>query len=239
MRPVLDPAGLDEAIRRSASEAEAAFGDPAVYVEELLARARHIEVQVIGDGTAVAVLGDRDCSLQRRRQKLIEIAPAPLPDDLRARLHEAARTLIASTACTGLATVEFLVTGRRFVFLEVQSADPGRAHRDRGGHRPRPGRAHAAHHGWRDPGRPGAWPGPRLGPADPSPGRPGPGGPPETRRGAIQARVNIETCRRRDPSTGQRDADGVLAPGGPGIRVDTYGTGARSSAPGTTRCWPR
>ena len=118
LRPVSDPAGLDEAIRRSASEAQAAFGDPAVYVEELLTRARHVEVQVIGDGAAVAVLGDRDCSLQRRRQKLIEIAPAPLADDLRARLHEAARALIASTACTGLATVEFLVTGRRFVFLE-------------------------------------------------------------------------------------------------------------------------
>src|SRR6202161_4305257 len=119
VRPVLDPAGLDEAIRRSASEAQAAFGDPALYVEELLTRARHVEVQVLGEGAAVPVLGDRDCSLQRRRQKLIEVAPARLADDLRARLHEAARALIASTAYTGLATVEFLVTGDRFVFLEV------------------------------------------------------------------------------------------------------------------------
>ncbi len=119
MRPVTDPAGLDDALRRSASEAAAAFGNPAVYVEELLTSARHIEVQVIGDGSGVAVLGDRDCSLQRRRQKLIEIAPAALGDRLRAELHEAARLLIGSTPYTGLATVEFLVTGSRFVFLEV------------------------------------------------------------------------------------------------------------------------
>ena len=119
LRPVTDPAGLDEALRRSASEAAAAFGDPAVYVEELLSGARHVEVQLIGDGTRVAVLGDRDCSLQRRRQKLIEIAPADLGGDLRTRLHEAAYRLIGSTAYTGLATAEFLVTGDRFVFLEV------------------------------------------------------------------------------------------------------------------------
>ena len=74
-------------MRRCASEAAAAFGQGAVYVEQLLAPARHIEVQVIGDGTgAVAVLGDRDCSLQRRRQKLIEIAPAAIGDAIRARL---------------------------------------------------------------------------------------------------------------------------------------------------------
>ncbi|HMD94225.1 MAG TPA: carboxyl transferase domain-containing protein [Trebonia sp.] len=119
MRPVTDPAGLDDALRRSASEAAAAFGNPAVYVEELLSSARHIEVQVIGDGSGVAVLGDRDCSLQRRRQKLIEIAPAALGDRLRAELDEAARLIIGSTPYAGLATVEFLVTGNRFVFLEV------------------------------------------------------------------------------------------------------------------------
>ena len=209
LRPVSDPAGLDEAIRRSASEAQAAFGDPAVYVEELLTRARHVEVQVIGDGTEVAVLGDRDCSLQRRRQKLIEIAPAPLADDLRARLHEAARALIASTACTGLATVEFLVTGRPVRVPRMQSADPGRAHGDRGGHRPRPGRAHAADHGRRDPGRPG--------PA-------GRARRPEVRGCAIQARVNTETVR---PDGTVLPASGTLTrfqpPAGRGIRVDTHG----------------
>ena len=119
---VLDRFGDKTAARARAADlgiplARATDG-PAGPAEELLTRARHVEVQVIGDGTTVAVLGDRDCSLQRRRHKLIEIAPAPLADDLRARLHEAARALIASTAYTGLATVEFLVTGRRFVFLE-------------------------------------------------------------------------------------------------------------------------
>ena len=79
VRPVTREADLASAMRRCASEAAAAFGDGRVYVERLLLRARHVEVQVIGDGTgAVAVLGDRDCSLQRRRQKLVEIAPAPI-----------------------------------------------------------------------------------------------------------------------------------------------------------------
>lgn len=118
MRPVTDPAGLDEALRRSASEAESAFGDGTVYVEQLLTRARHIEVQVAGDGRGAVALGDRDCSAQRRRQKLIEIAPAPaLPDTLRNALHRAATELVG--AYRGLATVEFLVTGEEFVFLEV------------------------------------------------------------------------------------------------------------------------
>ena len=107
-------------MRRCASEAASAFGDGAVYVEQLLSPARHIEVQVIGDGTgAVAVLGDRDCSLQRRRQKLVEIAPASVGDALRARLHEAAVALTSSARYAGLATVEFLVQDAAFAFLEV------------------------------------------------------------------------------------------------------------------------
>ncbi|NKQ56026.1 ATP-grasp domain-containing protein [Amycolatopsis sp. K13G38] len=118
MRPVTDPAELDEALRRCASEAASAFGDGTVYVERLLTGARHIEVQVAGDGARVVALGDRDCSAQRRRQKLIEIAPAPaLPDALRAALHRAATDLVGDYL--GLATVEFLVSGKDFVFLEV------------------------------------------------------------------------------------------------------------------------
>ena len=67
------------------------------YAEQMLTRARHVEVQLIGDGTgAVAVLGDRDCSVQRRRQKLVEIAPATVSDAVRARLAEAAAALIGS-----------------------------------------------------------------------------------------------------------------------------------------------
>jgi acetyl/propionyl-CoA carboxylase alpha subunit/acetyl-CoA carboxylase carboxyltransferase component len=216
MRPVLDPAGLDEAIRRSASEAQTAFGDPAVYVEELLTGARHVEVQVIGDGTVVTVLGDRDCSLQRRRQKLIEIAPALLADDLRARLHEAARALVASTAYTGLATVEFLVTGRLFVFLEVNP------------------RIQVEHTVTEEVtgldlvelmlrvtgGETLA----DLGLAGQGPGGTGPGGPPEARGCAIQARVNTETVR---PDGSVLPASGTLTrfqpPAGRGIRVDTHG----------------
>ena len=101
LRPVTSEAGLAEAqlaeaqlaeaMRRCSSEAAAAFGDGRVYAERLMPRARHVEVQVAGDGTGdVAVLGDRDCSLQRRRQKLIEIAPAALTDGVRARLSAAA-----------------------------------------------------------------------------------------------------------------------------------------------------
>ena len=83
VRPVTRASDLAGAMRRCASEAAAAFGDGRVYVEQLLTRARHVEVQVIGDGTgAVTVLGDRDCSLQRRRQKLVEIAPAPIGDQV-------------------------------------------------------------------------------------------------------------------------------------------------------------
>ena len=120
VRPVTREADLAGAMRRCASEAQAAFGDSRVYVEQLLTRARHIEVQVIGDGTgAVAVLGDRDCSLQRRRQKLVEIAPAPIGDAVRTRLSEAALALVGSARYAGLATVEFLVQDDTIALAEV------------------------------------------------------------------------------------------------------------------------
>jgi acetyl/propionyl-CoA carboxylase alpha subunit/acetyl-CoA carboxylase carboxyltransferase component len=120
LRPVTREDDLAEAMRRCASEAASAFGDGRVYAERLLTGARHVEVQVLGDGTgAVAVLGDRDCSLQRRRQKLIEIAPAMLGDAVRARLAEAATALAASVRYRGLATAEFLVRGQEIAFLEV------------------------------------------------------------------------------------------------------------------------
>jgi acetyl/propionyl-CoA carboxylase alpha subunit/acetyl-CoA carboxylase carboxyltransferase component len=120
LRPVTREADLAGAMRRCASEAEAAFGDGRLYVERLLTRARHVEVQVIGDGTgAVAVLGDRDCSLQRRRQKLVEIAPAAIGAAIRGRLAEAALALAGSVAYAGLATVEFLVQDDEIAFGEV------------------------------------------------------------------------------------------------------------------------
>src|SRR6266568_5257602 len=125
LRPVtreeeLTEAQLADTMRRCASEAAAAFGDGRVYAERLLPRARHVEVQVVGDGTgAVAVLGDRDCSLQRRRQKLIEIAPAALAGEVRARLSAAAAALLRSAEFAGLATAEFLVQDDEIAFLEV------------------------------------------------------------------------------------------------------------------------
>ena len=118
MRPVTDASTLEATMRLCASEARAAFGDDAVYVEQLLPHARHIEVQVLGDGRSTVVLGDRDCSAQRSRQKLVEIAPAPaLPDDVRAALHDAATRLVSAYA--GLATVEFLVADGQSALLEV------------------------------------------------------------------------------------------------------------------------
>ena len=125
LRPVTSEDGLAEAqlietMRRCASEAAAAFGDGRIYAERLLPRARHLEVQLIGDGTgAVAVLGDRDCSLQRRRQKLVEIAPAAVSDAVRARLATAAAALTGSAGYAGLATAEFLVQDDEIAFLEV------------------------------------------------------------------------------------------------------------------------
>src|SRR5437879_11886079 len=92
MRVVRRPEELNEAWGRCRSEAQAAFGSGDLYVEALLPRARHVEVQVVGDGSgAVSHLGERDCTLQRRHQKLVEVAPAPgLSDDLRTRLAAAA-----------------------------------------------------------------------------------------------------------------------------------------------------
>ncbi|MBJ7521750.1 MAG: ATP-grasp domain-containing protein, partial [Solirubrobacteraceae bacterium] len=124
MREVSDPALLDDAWDRCVAEAELAAGSGALYAEELVARARHVEVQLAGDGTGeVVALGDRDCSLQRRHQKILEIAPAPaLSDDLRAGLEDAALRIGRELRLAGLATCEFLVDldhPDRFVFIEA------------------------------------------------------------------------------------------------------------------------
>ena len=86
MRAVLEAGDLPEAYARCVSEAQAAFGVEGVYVERLMPHARHIEMQVLGDGVHAMSLGERECSLQRRFQKLVEIAPSPtLTDALRER----------------------------------------------------------------------------------------------------------------------------------------------------------
>lgn len=114
---------VEAAIRSAGAEARAASGDATLLAEAFLDPARHIEVQVLADARGdVVVLGDRDCSLQRSRQKIVEIAPAPdLPDAVRAQLHDAAARLARRVSLRGLATVEFLVPAddpERFVFLE-------------------------------------------------------------------------------------------------------------------------
>src|SRR5438093_6398619 len=121
LRVVRRPDELDDAWARCRSEAQAAFGNDALYVEELLPRVRHVEVQVIGDGTgAVIHLGERDCSLQRRHQKLVEVTPAPgLADDVRARLAAAAVRMAAEVRYANVGTFEFLVDAGRLAFIEA------------------------------------------------------------------------------------------------------------------------
>jgi acetyl-CoA carboxylase carboxyltransferase component/acetyl/propionyl-CoA carboxylase alpha subunit len=126
IRLVDDAAELDDAYARAVSEAQAAFGDGAVYVERVVTGARHIEVQVIGDGTGrVTHAYERECTLQRRRQKLLEIAPAPRLDAaLRDALFEAACTLGSAVALRGLATFEFLIDAAQpgaFAFIEANA----------------------------------------------------------------------------------------------------------------------
>jgi acetyl-CoA/propionyl-CoA carboxylase biotin carboxyl carrier protein len=119
-----DEAEIPELFASAVREAEAAFGRGECYVERWLERPRHVEVQVLADtaGTMV-VVGDRDCSLQRRNQKLVEEAPAPALDDRRrAELHRAARDICAEAGYAGAGTVEFLVGADGTVtFLEVNT----------------------------------------------------------------------------------------------------------------------
>jgi acetyl-CoA carboxylase, biotin carboxylase subunit len=123
LRPVHSPAGLAAAAGQAAAEAHAAFGDPRIYLERFLPAARHIEVQLLGDGERVVQLCDRDCSIQRRYQKVVEEAPAPLLEaGLRAAIHDAAVAFGARLGYRGLGTVEFLVApGGAFYFLEMNA----------------------------------------------------------------------------------------------------------------------
>ena len=209
MRPVTARDALAEAWTRCRSEARAAFGVEDVYVERLVPRARHIEIQVVGDGHDVVALGERDCTLQRRRQKLVEIAPAPnLDPAIREHLMQAAVKMARSAAYRGLGTFEFLldeaggwffmeanprlqvehtvteeVTGIDLVATQIEIAGGGRL----------------ADLGLAD----------RL--------------PPPTGF-AIQLRINLETMTA---DGGARPSGGVLRtydlPSGPGIRVDGFG----------------
>jgi acetyl/propionyl-CoA carboxylase alpha subunit/acetyl-CoA carboxylase carboxyltransferase component len=217
MRPVTDPAELPAAFERCASEAKAAFGAGDLYVEQFLPRARHVEVQIVGDGASVSHLWDRECSLQRQRQKVVEIAPADmLPQALREQLFAAAVSLGEAAAYKSLGTMEFLMDGDRFVFIEgnarlqvehtvteeVTGLDLVRLQLQIAA-----GRSLAEL---------------RLTQGDV----------PAPRGHAVQVRVNLETMA---PDGSAKPAGGLLTafepPSGPGVRVDGFGyAGYRTSA---------
>ncbi|MBI2761494.1 MAG: carbamoyl-phosphate synthase large subunit [Chloroflexi bacterium] len=129
MRIVNDADEIDEAFTRCRSEALAAFGNGDLYAEQRMVRARHIEVQIVGDGSgAVTHLYERECSLQRRHQKIVEVAPAPnLPDGLRDRLTSDAVRMAARLRYRSLGTFEFLVdagadgTDATYAFIEANA----------------------------------------------------------------------------------------------------------------------
>ncbi|MBO9197836.1 urea carboxylase [Rhizobium sp. 16-449-1b] len=120
-----DPEGLKASFESVQRTAAASFGDARVYIERFIADARHVEVQIFGDGKGkVVALGERDCSLQRRNQKVLEETPAPgLSDGVRQRLHRAATELGASVSYASAGTVEFIYdpTREEFYFLEVNT----------------------------------------------------------------------------------------------------------------------
>ena len=218
LRVVRDAAEMPAAFARCAAEAQAAFGLDAVYVERWLPQARHLEVQVLGDGAHCIALGERECTLQRQHQKLVEWAPSPgLPDALRTRLTQAALALAQRLQYRSLGTFEFLldpdgeiffieanarlqvehtvtelVTGLDLVQLQIAQAA---------------GATLTA-----------------LG-LDPQQ-------PPPARGHAVQWRINAETL---DAQGRSRPAQGTATvwqlPGGPGVRVDTQGHAGVQAAP--------
>ncbi len=222
MRVVRAGEDLDEAYARCQSEARAAFGDPAVYVERVLPRARHIELQIVCDGSgAVTHLWERDCTLQRRHQKLIEIAPSPaISTEMRERIIAAAVKLAESVRYESLGTFEFLVdlddAGESFYFIEanprlqvehtiteeITGIDLVQAQLQIAG-----GRS-LAELGLRQSDLP------------------------EPRGYAIQLRINMETM---DASGAPKPSGGTLAafevPSGPGIRVDAFGYAGYATSP--------
>ena len=231
MRKVDSPAQIDNAYRQCASEAQLGFGNPALFAQALLSDARHIEVQIVaapvGYQTRALALGDRDCSIQRRYQKLVEIAPAQeLSDALRRNLHQAAVRLCARVGLRGLATVEFLVTGEKFVFLEVNpriQVEHTVTEEITGVDLVAAQLAIACGDSYYEL---------RL-PAGIASDGDEVIGEPAARRGiAIQARVNMETFA---PDGSVLPAAGTLTvfspPSGPGVRVDTYGRPGLTPSP--------
>ena len=131
---------IAEAFARASAEAKAAFGNGALYVERLVRQARHIEVQIVGDGKGVVALGERECSLQRRSQKIVELAPSPglqagaAQEDRRCGARDGEGREVPQPR-----HLRVPGRGRRLLLHRGQSAAAGRAHRHRGGEGRRPG----------------------------------------------------------------------------------------------------
>ena len=192
---------VEDAFTEARSEALAAFGNDEVYIEKYLDRPRHIEVQVIGDGKGHAIhLGERDCSLQRRHQKILEEAPGPAIDPtLRARIGIQCAEAVAKMGYAGVGTVEFLYADGAFYFIEMNT------------------RLQVEHpvteavYGVdivREQIRVAAGQGLSIQQDNLN-----------TRGHAIEARINAETVPEFRPSPGQVTT--FHAPGGPGVRMDT------------------
>lgn len=221
MRIVRKRAELADAHARCASEAGAAFGNDAVYCERLIERARHLEVQVLGDSAGeVSHLWERECSVQRRHQKLVEIAPAPnLARGLREQLVEAALTLARAARYESLGTFEFLLdarSGKDFVFIEANprlQVEHTITEEVTGVDLVETQLKLAAGSTLAE-----------LGLARTSV--------PVPRGYALQARVNMETM---DASGTAKPAGGLLrtfeVPTGPGVRVDTFGYAGYATSP--------
>ncbi len=123
MKVARTPADLSVALSTARTEAKAAFGDDAVYLEKYLEKPRHIEIQVLGDGQGNAIhLGERDCSLQRRHQKVLEESPSPaLNDRQRGEIGEIVAQAMRDLAYSGAGTIEFLYEDGKFYFIEMNT----------------------------------------------------------------------------------------------------------------------
>ena len=123
MKVVPTEADLESAMQQASKEAEAAFGDPTVYMEKYLGNPRHIEFQIFGDGKGEAIhLGERDCSLQRRHQKVLEEAPSPvITEEERMRMGGICARAMADMGYRGAGTIEFLWEDGEFYFIEMNT----------------------------------------------------------------------------------------------------------------------
>jgi acetyl/propionyl-CoA carboxylase alpha subunit/acetyl-CoA carboxylase carboxyltransferase component len=199
MRLIRDAGEIADAFARASAEAKAAFGNGALYAERLVTGARHIEIQIVGDGKGgIVSLGERECTLQRRSQKIVELAPSPnLPRPLARKITDAAIAMAKAVRYRSLGTFEFLVEGKDFYFIE---ANP---------------RLQVEHTVTEE-----VW-GVDLVQAQLSGGLPKDAAP---RGNAVQLRINLETMLA-DGSA--KPGGGTLTlfepPTGPGVRVDAYG----------------